>query len=125
MAALGLFGFRNKPPANSRALPAPAACPMSGSPWPQRREIVRQRLAERRMAHAERIENMPLHIGGLVFSRNAFDDISGERDSIVGLGLDIAVGLLAAADRVELCAHVVPQCEPGCSEVLGQMAERR
>ena len=44
------------------------------------------------MAHAERIENMPLDIGGVGFARNAFDDIAGERETVIGIGLDIAVG---------------------------------
>ena len=44
------------------------------------------------MVHAERIENMPLNIDGEGFAGNALDDISGERDAIIGIGLDVSLG---------------------------------
>jgi adenine/guanine phosphoribosyltransferase-like PRPP-binding protein len=44
------------------------------------------------MAHAEGIENVPLNICREGFTRNAFDDLSGERDTVVGIGFDVAFG---------------------------------
>jgi hypothetical protein len=35
---------------------------------------------------------LPLHIGGVRFARSAFDDITGKREAIIGIGLDIAFG---------------------------------
>ena len=58
----------------------------------QRLEVVWQRLPEGRMAHAERVENMPLDIRGKRFARNAFDDISGKCEAVIGVGFDIALG---------------------------------
>jgi hypothetical protein len=61
----------------------------------QRREIIRQRLVEGQ-AHAQWIKNMPLHIGGVGLTLDAFDnisgEISGERDAIIGIGRNIAFG---------------------------------
>jgi hypothetical protein len=44
------------------------------------------------MAHAQWIENMPLHIGGVGLTRDAFDNISGESYAIIGIGRNIALG---------------------------------
>src|SRR3546814_10181048 len=51
-----------------------------------RHEARGKRLAERRMRHAERLEDMVFDIGVEIFAADALDDIAGERGRIIGIG---------------------------------------
>src|SRR3546814_3403150 len=51
-----------------------------------RHEACGKRLAERRMRHAERLEDMVLDIGVEIFAADALDDIARERGRVIGIG---------------------------------------